>query len=191
MPNGATFDLSGDSRLGFLQGVFNEQAGWTLGEFLDPTAGDVTVELKLALAMRAAGMKISQGPRGSFSHSECDCYDFSCKVGTEIYSLAVGEVIESHATSGTYTPNLVIVRTRYGDLKYAHLSRRDVGVGEHVDTDTLLGLSGTAGTGPHLHLGLRGGRSASPMGLSLTEILAKVGFKLRDFPKRDGVIIPD
>ena len=193
MPNGATLDLTGESRLGFLQGVFNEQAGWAFGEFLDPTASHIpTGDLKFAWAMREAGMRISQGPYQSFSHPDCDCYDFGCPVGTEIYPIAAGEVITSHATSETYKPNLVIVRTaKYGDFKYAHLSRRDVDVGDQVDTDTLLGLSGTAGTGPHLHLGLVGGRTHSPVGLSLTQTLAKVGFRLSDFPKLSGVHIPD
>ena len=189
MPNGATFTLTGGSRIGFLQGIFSSQAGWALGEFLEPTANEIgNDDLSFTVAMREAKMEITQGPWDKWSHRRTDAYDFSCPEGTPIHSLAAGEVVESTATSDDYRPNVVVVNTKYGNLLYAHLSRRDVRVGEHVDRDTLIGLSGTE-NGGHLHLSLKGGWS--PMALSLTQILAKVGFKLRDFPIRAGVNVPD
>jgi uncharacterized protein YraI len=193
MPNGSTLTLTGDSRLGFLQGSFNGQVGWAFGEYLDasPEGNETEIEgtgLKLAQAMHDAHMEITQGPRQGPTHWECDCYDFSCNVGTPIFSVAAGEVVESTATNAVYRPNVVVVETRFGKILYAHLSQRNVSVGDHVEPTTLLGLSGSE-NGGHLHLGLKGG--VSPMSLSLTQILARVGFNLRSFPVRHGVIIPD
>jgi uncharacterized protein YraI len=188
MPNGASLTLTGESRIGFVQGVFSGQAGWAVSEFVDPTSNGNDLKLVFEDAMRTANMQITQGPRNKFSHAQCDCYDFSVNVGTPIHSLAAGEVVRSEATNEVYRPNVVVVRTKFGDLLYAHLSQRNVRVGDRVERDTLLGLSGSE-NGGHLHLGLKGG--FSPLGLSLTQILAKVGFKLRSFPVRPGVNIPD
>jgi hypothetical protein len=144
---------------------------------------------KLEWVMRRADMHVSQGPFEHFSHAICDCYDFAVEIGTEIYPIAEGTVIaskavpESDPVDGAYHPNFVTVDTAFGPILYAHLTRRDVAVGDRVGLDTLLGLSGTAGTGAHLHLQLDGGVDASPLHLTLTQILGRVGFGIDSFPR--------
>lgn len=62
---------------------------------------------------------------------------------------------------------MVVLRTRDGaEVKYAHLSRRDVRVGDVVAAGQVLGLSGRSGVvnGPHLHLEFWwGGSSVDPL----------------------------
>lgn len=144
-----------------------------------PGYGGYTTMLEYAL--HQVGSTIAQGPYGSFSHSTCDCFDFGCPIGTPMYPIAPGIVIVSEPTSGVYTPNTVVVRTAWGDIRYGHFSQLNVTVGQQVTLSTLLGRSGSAGTGPHLHLGLEYGVSGSPAGLTLTQTLGAIGFNLGAF----------
>ena len=82
--------------------------------------------------------------------------DYAMPVGTELYSVFNGKVILSGNTNNGYGENIKI---DCGDgiiLHYAHLSERYVEVGDYVNQNDLIGLSGNTGrsTGPHLHLGL-------------------------------------
>lgn len=160
---------------------------WVGGTAEKPTAD---TEGTLFDDMVAAGMRITQGPGGTHSHRICDCYDFGIRVGTPIRALARGKVVMSEATNDVYRPNKVMVRTEeLGDHIYAHLSRRDVNVGDFVEAGALLGLSGDE-QGPHLHLGLWHGVSA--LGLNLTQILEREGFDLDVFPGFSGIsMIPE
>jgi uncharacterized protein YraI len=180
IPIGSVVTLTGDNRLGFVEGVFNGRAGWAYGEFLSPEPVTVAVVGgSLFQAMLDAGMCISQRPFDSFSHSICDCYDFAIPIGTPIPALAAGTVIFSAAVDDVYRPNRVVVRTaQLGDHLYAHLSQRNVNVGDVVAAGTIIGLSGSE-NGPHLHLQLDHG--FSPLGLSLTQTLEREGFNVGAF----------
>jgi len=137
----------------------------------------------LEYVMHQSNMSISQGPFGSYSHQICDCYDMAVVIGTPIYPLVAGTVTVSETTDSADGPNtIVIVSPEYGPFRYDHFSSRSVLVGQQVGLDTLIGYSGTAGTGAHLHLGLDGGVAASPKGYTLTQTMQAVGFNIGSFP---------
>ena len=82
--------------------------------------------------------------------------DLSLKTGDPIYATFDGKVRMSKA-AGDYG-NLVIIRHNNGlETYYAHLSQRDVEVGDWVVAGQQIGLGGSTGrsTGPHLHLEFR------------------------------------
>jgi uncharacterized protein YraI len=187
MPNGAPFKMTGDSRLGFLEGTFNNQHGWAYGEYLDrKQIQDHGPSGKFTQAMRDAGMTITQGPWDSFSHAQCACYDFGVPEGTPVFAVAAGAVTFSDAVDDQYRPNKIIVHTeQLGDHLYAHLSQRLVNVGDVVTTETQLGRSGSE-NGPHLHFQLDFG--FSPLGLTVTQTLAHQGFDVHKFPTVDDTV---
>jgi hypothetical protein len=81
--------------------------------------------------------------------------DYGCPTGTEVHATRSGVVVAA-GTGGGYGPaygTQVVVRV--GDIwcLYAHLSKALVRVGERVETEQAIGLSGATGnvTGPHLH----------------------------------------
>jgi hypothetical protein len=100
--------------------------------------------------------------------------DNAVKVGTIIRAAGVGRVTAlvntgSSAGYGLYAEVLYVGGAR---VRYAHLSRSDVSVGQTVDGNTVLGLSGgTKGAfgagdsgGPHCHIEVRvGGTIADPL----------------------------
>ena len=137
----------------------------------------------LEYVMHQQNMQIAQGPFGAYSHAICDCYDMAVPIGTPIYPLIAGTVTISEATDDVNGPNTIVIHTdSYGDFRYDHFSTRSVLVGQTVGLDTLIGYSGTAGTGAHLHLGLEGGVANSPKGLTLTQTMQAVGFGINLFP---------
>lgn len=76
--------------------------------------------------------------------------DIACPIGTPVRASAAGVVIFAGALSGYL--RVVFVDHRNGMVtRYAHLSSIDVVVGENLERGDVLGASGTAGTGPHLH----------------------------------------
>lgn len=93
---------------------------------------------------------ITQGPHGSFSHRDQEAIDIGVPVGTPVFATHEGEVVDS----GGWGSDTVIIQ---GDCSgsfnsiYTHLQTRAVKPGEHVSRGTLIGTSGYAGTGPHLH----------------------------------------
>jgi murein DD-endopeptidase MepM/ murein hydrolase activator NlpD len=105
----------------------------------------------------------SQGGAASQWH---DGLDIAAKVGTPVLCLASGVVVHAvHApysrkdkTSDPTFGGTVIVRSTLSgitvDIRYAHLSRVGVKVGQDVAKGQDLGLSGNSGlsTGPHLHV---------------------------------------
>ena len=81
-------------------------------------------------------------------------YDIATSLGTPIHPLGSG-IVEFAGQVFDGKGNIVIVD--HGDgLKslYAHMSRIEVGVGNLVNTNTIIGAVGLTGrtTGPHVHL---------------------------------------
>lgn len=78
--------------------------------------------------------------------------DYGVPLNTEINSNVSGIVTESSYDSGY--GNYVVVKDGTGRLHYyAHLNKRSVNVGDTVNLNSQIGLSGSTGrsTGPHLH----------------------------------------
>ena len=93
------------------------------------------------------------GPRRGRAHQGLD---IGLKTGDPIYATFDGKVRLSKA-AGDYG-NLVIIRHSNGlETYYAHLSQRDVEVGDWVVAGQQIGLGGSTGrsTGPHLHYEVR------------------------------------
>ena len=93
------------------------------------------------------------GPRRGRAHQGLD---IGLKTGDPIYATFDGKVRLSKA-AGDYG-NLVIIRHNNGlETYYAHLSQRDVEVGDWVVAGQQIGLGGSTGrsTGPHLHFEVR------------------------------------
>ena len=93
------------------------------------------------------------GPRRGRAHQGLD---IGLKSGDPIYATFDGKVRLSKA-AGDYG-NLVIIRHNNGlETYYAHLSQRDVEVGDWVVAGQQIGLGGSTGrsTGPHLHYEVR------------------------------------
>jgi murein DD-endopeptidase MepM/ murein hydrolase activator NlpD len=82
--------------------------------------------------------------------------DYAMPEGTELYSLFNGTVVKSDYEEGGYGENIKIDSGNGIILHYAHLSKRYVQVGDPVNQNQFIGLSGDTGrsTGPHLHLSL-------------------------------------
>lgn len=93
------------------------------------------------------------GPRRGRAHQGLD---IGLKTGDPIYATFDGKVRVSKA-AGDYG-NLVVIRHNNGlETYYAHLSQRDVEVGDWVVAGQQIGLGGSTGrsTGPHLHYEVR------------------------------------
>ena len=93
------------------------------------------------------------GPRRGRAHQGLD---IGLKTGDPIYATFDGKVRLSKA-AGDYG-NLVIIRHNNGlETYYAHLSQRDVEVGDWGVAGQQIGLGGSTGrsTGPHLHYEVR------------------------------------
>ena len=91
------------------------------------------------------------GPRGSRFHSGLD---FRAPSGTPVSAAGAGLVVFAGRHNSGWG-NLVVVKHGSGvRTLYAHLSRIDVKLGEHLSSGDHLGLVGASGqaTGPHLHL---------------------------------------
>ena len=93
------------------------------------------------------------GPRRGRRHQGVD---LPLKVGDPIYAAFTGKVRMSKYMGGF--GNLVIIRHENGiETFYAHLSKRNVEVGDWVNAGDVIGLGGSSGrsTGPHLHFETR------------------------------------
>jgi murein DD-endopeptidase MepM/ murein hydrolase activator NlpD len=81
--------------------------------------------------------------------------DIGMKRGTKLYSCFDGIVRYAKFNKGGYG-NLIIIRHYNGlETYYAHLDFINVKPNQKVSAGELIGLSGTAGTGPHLHFEVR------------------------------------
>ncbi|MES2837083.1 MAG: M23 family metallopeptidase [Bacteroidota bacterium] len=82
--------------------------------------------------------------------------DIDLETGDSVYCAFEGTVRVSRKSSSY--GNVVVVRHKNGlETVYAHLSRLDVKIGEHVEAGDLLGLGGNTGRsrGSHLHFEVR------------------------------------
>ena len=82
--------------------------------------------------------------------------DFGCPTGTRLLAADSGEVIRVDYEAGGFGHH-VLLRHRWGESLYAHMNRVTVSVGQTLDRGAAIGESGNtgAGTGPHLHFGIR------------------------------------
>ena len=120
-------------------------------------------------------------PAGSYTVGcSMTCYrghtgqDFPTAVGTEVHSSNAGTVVRSEALknrNGDYVSygNLIVVQVAGKPsmtVWYAHLSARQVDVGDQVSTGQVIAASGNTGNsrGPHLHYEIRvNGAPTDPM----------------------------
>lgn len=140
-------------------------------------------------AFMSAGAAITQFPFQHYSHSRCDCYDFGVPMRTPVYPIVAGTVRVAERVDDAYRPYKIVIETRFGRLVYAHLDSINVKVGTQVALDTMIGRTGTCCDniygGPHLHIGLEGGKAASAGGqYTLTDIFKEAGIDLAKFARR-------
>ena len=115
------------------------------------------------LPWRGGPFRLSQGPNGSFSHTDSKsryAMDIAMPEGTPIIAARSGRVVKTeNAQAGRGSDasgNFVRVRHDDGtEGVYLHLKQGSVGVrvGQRVAVGSPLGLSGNTGnsSGPHLH----------------------------------------
>ncbi len=92
--------------------------------------------------------------------------DFAAPVGTPVHAISAGTVVFAGVEGGY--GNKVEIRHWDGTCSwYGHLSKIDVTVGQKVQADQLIALTGDTGhsTGPHLHLEIHpnGGGPVDPL----------------------------
>ncbi len=80
--------------------------------------------------------------------------DITSPLGTTVYPITKGKVIEVTYGSLGYGHKVVIQHENGFESLYAHLGEIKVKVGDEISKDTVIGLVGLTGwsTGPHLHL---------------------------------------
>ncbi|WP_328537413.1 M23 family metallopeptidase [Streptomyces sp. NBC_00344] len=87
--------------------------------------------------------------------------DFVVPTGTTVKAVHAGTVVKAGPNGGGDGPaygNAVVIKHSDGKYsQYAHLSRIDVQIGQHVNTGQAIAKSGATGntTGPHLHFEIR------------------------------------
>ncbi|WP_030906295.1 M23 family metallopeptidase [Streptomyces sp. NRRL F-5126] len=87
--------------------------------------------------------------------------DFAVPVGTAVHAAHTGTIVKAGphgAGDGDAYGNAIVIRHSDGKYsQYAHLSRIEVHIGEHVKTGDEIAKSGDTGntTGPHLHFEIR------------------------------------
>ena len=105
------------------------------------------------------------GWRGQYFHKGMDVA--GCGYGSNIFAAQAGTVIVSEGKPGGYVGgynmngNFIIIDHHNGYFtEYAHMSRRYVHVGDHVEKGQAIGGMGNTGwtTGVHLHFGFWKGR---------------------------------
>jgi len=108
--------------------------------------------------------RITQGPKGQYSHSSPDyseSVDIACPSGTDVYSTTDGTV-DFVGNSGPYlNTDIIIIKSTLANgtsfqVVYAHMSSIEVHKDQTVNVGQKLGLSGTAGSGAHLHYEYKG-----------------------------------
>lgn len=79
--------------------------------------------------------------------------DFSADTGTDVFCTANGRVIEAGWNTGGYGLNVVVDHGYGYKTRYAHLSKKNVSVGQQLIRGQKLGEVGSTGksTGSHLH----------------------------------------
>jgi len=123
------------------------------------TRRNAETELDLAFDWPLTGpISSCFGQRNSRAH---EGIDVSVPGGTPVYAAESGKVIYS-GRLGAYGELVVLKHAGPYSSIYAHLSDREVDVGEFVEKGSDIGESGSSGnaTGPHLHFEIR--RSQRP-----------------------------
>ena len=94
------------------------------------------------------------GPRGTRFHAGID---FPARMGTAVAAAGPGRVVWAARRAGGWGKLVTVAHSNGVRSMYAHLSRVDVRVGEHVAAGSRIGRIGATGhaTGPHLHFELR------------------------------------
>ena len=90
--------------------------------------------------------------------------DFDGELGDPVFAALPGRVITAEFNGGGYG-NLVVIRRGDGtEVRYAHLNRILVEVGDRIRAGTRIGRMGTTGqsTGVHLHLEVRVNNGRTP-----------------------------
>jgi murein DD-endopeptidase MepM/ murein hydrolase activator NlpD len=102
--------------------------------------------------------------------------DIPASTGDDVRSVKAGTVIESDNRNG-YGNTVVVDHGGGVTTRYAHLSARQVAVGDRVTSGQILGLVGQTGraTGSHLHLEVRqNGIAIDPLGPEAGRLIGKV-----------------
>jgi murein DD-endopeptidase MepM/ murein hydrolase activator NlpD len=101
------------------------------------------------------------GQAGDLWSADHTGQDFAAPTGTPVKAVHSGTVI-SAGWAGAYGYRIEMKLSDGTQLWFCHLSHMGVSVGEHVDTEQVIGNVGATGnvTGPHLHLEVRPGGGA-------------------------------
>lgn len=98
------------------------------------------------------------GARWAQKHSG---QDFAVPIGTKVEAAHSGTVVKAGPNGGGDGPaygNAIVIKHSNGKFsQYAHLSKINVNIGQHVKTGEKIALSGNTGnsSGPHLHFEIR------------------------------------
>ena len=109
----------------------------------------------MRLTLPVAGWLSSPyGPRWLSFHPGID---LAAPKGTPVVAAASGRVTWAGARAGGWGRLIVVQSSQRIAIFYAHLSKTDVSLGQHVKRGTQIGLVGSTGnsTGPHLYLEVR------------------------------------
>lgn len=96
-----------------------------------------------------------------------NAYDIANAIGTPVLAAESGTVLYSDCIPTGYGCHIVVDNGGGFTTVYAHLSKRDVKVGDSVSKGSQIGLMGSTGrsTGPHLHFEIRiNGKTQDPSG---------------------------
>ncbi|MFD8693124.1 M23 family metallopeptidase [Streptomyces sp. NPDC059651] len=100
----------------------------------------------------------NDGSRWAHKHSG---QDFAVPIGTKVEAAHNGTVVKAGPNGGGDGPaygNAIVIKHKNGTYsQYAHLSKIQVHIGEHVKKGEKIALSGNTGnsSGPHLHFEIR------------------------------------
>ncbi|MFZ3068930.1 MAG: peptidoglycan DD-metalloendopeptidase family protein [Microgenomates group bacterium] len=105
------------------------------------------------------GYILTQGPGGKGSHGNTgydQSIDIGTPIGTPVISTTFGVVSFAGFSPEYLNTDILIIDSALEDgtafkVVYAHLTSIDVAIGGSVEIGSILGTTGTAGTGPHLH----------------------------------------
>ncbi|MGV9251210.1 peptidoglycan DD-metalloendopeptidase family protein [Streptomyces sp. NPDC003697] len=140
-----------------------------------------TVATAYAGSCPAAGV-VTQGY--SSTH---DGVDIANSLGTPIYAVGAGQVIDSGPAQG-YGQWIRILHADGTVTEYGHMYQRDVSVGQQVSAGQRIALMGSEGdsTGVHLHLRVRVGTSTTIRGIDPVPYLRDRGVGLPCTPGGSG-----
>ncbi|MFI6861669.1 M23 family metallopeptidase [Streptomyces sp. NPDC050421] len=100
----------------------------------------------------------NDGARWAHKHSG---QDFAVPIGTKVQAAHTGTIVKAGPNGGGDGPaygNAIVIKHGNGTYsQYAHLSKIQVHIGEHVKKGEKIALSGNTGnsSGPHLHFEIR------------------------------------